>query len=224
MTFYSRDQTARARRVIGLAAREPVSGIDSVAVEIDGERISAVAHLFIAFDESLRLAIGDARRAAGCGPSAMTALNVALGLAFADAAARVRAVAAWKRKDVDAIGVEGVTIWLQASPIELGGAFVTGTLEFGDAASVAEAMGAPVVSGFRASDLAAGGNGEPVAAVAAGLPPSFAASAIGKDSDVSRRAVAVSVLADRTLLGIPGASPEATGAARPIVLGSVTPG
>ena len=45
---------------------------------------------------------------------------------------------------------------------------------------------------------------------------------LGWDGD-SKEAVAFAVLADRTMQGLPGNVPSATGASRPVVLGNVTP-
>ena len=156
--------------MIGLALNHGGDAILASAVEIAGcgddvqARLAgcAVAQL----DPVMRAAIRDAGHPAASNAATITVLDAALGLAYADAAVQVRAMADWKRKDVDAIGSRGAAIWLQASPVELAGAFVTGVMELGDANGIAEALGVPVVSGFAARDLAAGGRGAPMEALA----------------------------------------------------------
>lgn len=223
MTLYAEEQMNRARRVIGLVANSSPAGIDAVALELSGESDAASFTLYafanIPFNASLVAAVEGACRANGAGPEALTVLDVALGLALADAAVQVRAEAGWRRKDLDAIGMQGVTIRMQRTPVELGGAFVTGALDMGDAASVAEATGAPVVWRFRARDMAAGGTGEPLEEMVRCLPADASSG-----SDATDRAVAIAILADRTMRGLRGVSKEAAGTGRSAVLGSVTLG
>ena len=51
---------------------------------------------------------------------------------------------------------------ISQAPWSLPGAFVTGTIQLGDPSTIAERLGAPVVSDFRARDMAAGGQGAPL--------------------------------------------------------------
>jgi anhydro-N-acetylmuramic acid kinase len=224
--FYSEDQVDRPRRVIGLTARRSGDGMDAAAVEIAGRGDTISTHraafVSITFDAALQDAIRDCLPPSRTSASSMTILHVALGLAFADVAVQVRAAAGWKRTDVDAIGLNGQTIWHQMEPIELAGAFVAGTIQLGDPASIAEATGAPVVSDFRARDMATGGRGAPLDALVnwllyRHLPfPVLTLDEHGYSNETAE-ALAFAVLADRTMQGLPGNVPEATGASRAVV-------
>jgi anhydro-N-acetylmuramic acid kinase len=165
VTFYTPEQLDRPRRVIGLMSGTSVDGIDAAAVEITGTgdvmTPRLVSFVTIPFDPGLREAVHAAFGARG-NAAMLTVLHVALGLAFADAAIQARAAAGWKRREVDAIGSHGQTVWHQPEPVEVAGAFVSGTMQIGDPATIAERTGAAVVSDFRARDLAAGGQGAPL--------------------------------------------------------------
>jgi anhydro-N-acetylmuramic acid kinase len=163
--FYTTEQMQRPRRVIGLMSGTSVDGIDAAAVEIAGvgDDIAPrlVAFASVPFDPAVREAVL-AAFGAGSNAAALTALHAALGLIFADAVVEARAAAGWTRGMVDAIGSHGQTIWHQPDPVEIGGMFVSATLQLGDPATIAERTGAPVVSDFRARDMAAGGQGAPL--------------------------------------------------------------
>ncbi|HEY3269238.1 MAG TPA: anhydro-N-acetylmuramic acid kinase [Armatimonadota bacterium] len=166
MRFYSNEHLSRPRRLIGLMSGTSVDGIDAAAVVIHGAgdaiRTELAGFVTIPMDPALTGAVHDAFNPRRSGADALTLLHAALGLAFAEAAVEARAAAGWKRTEVDAIGSHGQTIWHQPGPVELAGAFVTGTLQLGDPATIAERLGAPVVSDFRARDMAAGGQGAPL--------------------------------------------------------------
>lgn len=162
--FYTQEQLTRPRRVIGLMSGTSADGIDAAAVEITGrgDDVSPRLDAFVSipFDAALRDAVLAAFHKSGA--AALTALHVALGILFADAATEARAAAGWPRGSLDAVGSHGQTIWHQPSPVPVGGMFVSGTIQLGDPAGIAERIGAPVVSDFRARDMSAGGQGAPL--------------------------------------------------------------
>jgi anhydro-N-acetylmuramic acid kinase len=82
-----------------------------------------------------------------------------LGLAFGAAA---RVFARERGLDLDLVGSHGQTVWHHDGR-EQGGA---ATLQLGDGDFVAEASGAWTVSDFRQRDIAAGGEGAPISALA----------------------------------------------------------
>jgi anhydro-N-acetylmuramic acid kinase len=131
-----------------------LDGIDVAIVEIRERRVETVGFESTAYSEAVRAAI--LAVSGGAGASAcllptqqVSRLNFRLGELYARAVLRaVRRFGA-----VDLIGCHGQTIFHE------GGA---NTLQIGEAAVIAERTGVPVVSNFRARDIAAGGQGAPL--------------------------------------------------------------
>lgn len=151
-----------AMRVIGLMSGTSADAVDAALVEWPGD---AAAQPFVLLGyRELPLPRSERSRihalAAGelAGEEAMAelvALDRVLGERFAEAAQAVAKDAGAALEDVDAIASHGQTI---AHHPELGG-----SLQIGSLAVIAERTGRPVVGDFRAGDLAAGGQGAPLA-------------------------------------------------------------
>src|SRR5690606_28905450 len=118
-------------------------------------------------------------------------LDVAIGRAFAAAALHALADAGLAPSDVEAIGSHGQT--LRHDP---GGALPY-TLQLGCAATIAERTGITTVAGFRARDVAAGGQGAP-------LVPALHAALL-RDPAESRAVLNLGGIANLTLLPAAGA-------------------
>ena len=86
-------------------------------------------------------------------------LDASLGEWFASAVRDVCEVASVEIRDLGAIGSHGQTVWhIPPTDAERGA-----TLQLGNAATLAERTGAPVISDFRSRDVAVGGHGAPLA-------------------------------------------------------------
>ncbi|WP_165219877.1 anhydro-N-acetylmuramic acid kinase [Aquisphaera insulae] len=85
-------------------------------------------------------------------------LNVRLGAAFAEACAEGLRRAGLAEDELDLVGSHGQTVYHHSS---VPGA-IKATLQLGDGDVIAERLGVPVVSDFRARDIAAGGEGAPI--------------------------------------------------------------
>ena len=125
-----------------------LDGIDVAVVEINGRRVETIGFTCTAYSEDVRSAILDVSNLATFG-GAISRLNFQLGELYARAVLR----AVRRYGPVELIGCHGQTICHE------GGVH---TLQIGEAAVVAERTGVPVVSNFRARDIAAGGEGAPL--------------------------------------------------------------
>lgn len=150
--------------VIGLMSGTSLDGVDAALVEFGeggGGAASARAWSLRAFVTVpyARPQRDQIQRAMEVGGAAeLCRLNVDLGEWLADAALRVCAAAGVRPEEVDLIGSHGQTVW--HAPPEPGSR--GSTLQLGCAATIAERTGIPVVSDFRARDMAAGGEGAPL--------------------------------------------------------------
>jgi len=93
-------------------------------------------------------------------------LNTALGGVFADAAQTAMRLCRAADEDIDLIGSHGQTIWHEPLETSFWGVETRASLQLGDAAVIASRTGLPVVSDFRANDLAEGGQGAPLVSFA----------------------------------------------------------
>ena len=131
-------------RVAGVMSGTSLDGIDVAVVEIGGRRVETVGYQFTPYSEAVRTAILGVDR-----PKGLSYLNFRLGELYARAVLR----AVRRYGPVELIGCHGQTIYHE------GGVH---TLQIGEAAVIAERTGVPVVSSFRARDIAAGGEGAPL--------------------------------------------------------------
>jgi anhydro-N-acetylmuramic acid kinase len=147
--------------VIGLMSGTSLDGVDAALVEVDGSgtddlRIRVLHSLTVSYTDEQRTRIHDAIVAGSA--EALCGLHAELGEWLADAALAVCAKGSIDVATVDAIGSHGQTVWHRPPAEGRRGA----TLQLGDAATIAERTGCPVVSDFRARDVAAGGQGAPL--------------------------------------------------------------
>jgi anhydro-N-acetylmuramic acid kinase len=126
-----------------------LDGIDVAIVEIHGRRIQAGSIEAIGFQTTAYSGRLRARLLKPEDSREISSLNFELGELYAKAV--LRAVGSYG--PVELIGCHGQTIYHE------GGKH---TLQIGEAAVIAERTGTPVVSNFRAADIAAGGQGAPL--------------------------------------------------------------
>jgi anhydro-N-acetylmuramic acid kinase len=166
-------------RTIGLMSGTSLDGVDAAWLETDGERIGAFGPtLTLPYDDRLRT---DLRRildhAAELDPDDRRLKSAVAWLTDY----HVRAVAALGRQ-ADLIGFHGQTILHQPDRRR--------TWQVGDAAELAWRTGVPVACDFRSADVAAGGEGAPLApvyhaALARDMPKPLAVLNIGGVANVT---------------------------------------
>ena len=150
------------RWVIGLASGSSGDGVDAALLEVEGTGLELQARLLQAvhqpYGRELRDMILRGTRCP-CDARHLSLLHRLLSETFAAAARQVADRASFSLPRVQCIGSPGHTVWLDAE-----GRFPS-TLAVGMPAVVAERTGITVVSDFRGRDLAAGGQGVPLAAL-----------------------------------------------------------
>jgi anhydro-N-acetylmuramic acid kinase len=141
-------------RTIGLMSGTSLDGIDAAWLETDGERLGAFGPtVTMPYDDRLR---ADLRRILGNAPRLDPNDRRLRSAAARLTEYHVRAVAALG-KPADLIGFHGQTILHQPDRRR--------TWQIGDAAELAWRTGVPVAHDFRSADIAAGGQGAPLAPV-----------------------------------------------------------
>jgi len=136
-----------------------VDGIDAAVIDVHQDADALVVRLLgyveSAFDEGLRQRVHALFRPEQSSVDAVCEVNVQLGEAFAEAAAL-----ALRQTDVqaDLVASHGQTVWHEVSP-----GHTRSTLQLGEPSVIAERLGVTTVADFRPRDIAAGGQGAPLA-------------------------------------------------------------
>ncbi len=151
------------RWLIGLASGSSVDGVDAALMELEGVglelRVRQMEGLHQPYGSELRALIRRVSSSTPCEIRQVSILHRLLGETFAAAARTVADHASLSLQRVQCIGCPGHTVWH-----EVEGRFPS-TLSLGMAAVVAERCGITTVSDFRTRDVAAGGQGVPLAAL-----------------------------------------------------------
>ena len=167
------------RRAIGLMSGTSLDGVDAAWLETDGERVGRFGPaLTLPYDAALR---ADLRHLLDRAPALARDDAGVAAVAARLTDVHIAAVHALGRA-ADIVGFHGQTI-LHRPELRL-------TWQIGDAARLARATGLPVAWDFRSADVAAGGEGAPLAplfhaALAEGLPRPLAVLNIGGVANVT---------------------------------------
>jgi anhydro-N-acetylmuramic acid kinase len=153
--------------VLGLMSGTSVDGLDlglcHIAPDGKGYRVRLLNTGFCKYPESLRTEIIGLASQSLISKARLITLDQNLARFYA------RKITAFMRKNkinhVDLIGSHGQTIYHADVRLKAAKAFPGGTLQIGNGAILAALTGIPVVSDFRASDIALGGSGAPLTPV-----------------------------------------------------------
>jgi anhydro-N-acetylmuramic acid kinase len=145
---------------LGLMAGTSLDGVDAALVRFTGDRPAAalVAFRTIPYEPAFRDRLAGLMERGGMREVAL--LHVELGRRFAAAARAALEAAGVATREVAFVASHGQTVWHEPG---------IATLQLGDPAVIAEALGITVVSDFRSRDVAAGGQGAPLVPVADAL-------------------------------------------------------
>jgi anhydro-N-acetylmuramic acid kinase len=152
------------RWVIGLASGSGDNGVESALVQAEGAglelQVKPVHTLHLGFPRDLRELLVRVESGKAVELRQVSLLHRLLGETFAAAALQLADRANFPLYRVQCVGCPGHTVWHDPD-----GRFPS-TLAIGMAEVVAERTGVTTVCDFRSRDIAAGGQGEPLAALA----------------------------------------------------------
>jgi len=147
-------------RFVGLLSGTSMDAVDAALVEFDGDAPRLLAHHDLPYPDDLRQELAALARPGAADGDALDRLgtaDIALGRWFARAVAELLADAGVPADSVTAIGSHGQTVRHRPEgPHPF-------SLQIGDPNVIAQATGITTVADFRRRDLAAGGQGAPLA-------------------------------------------------------------
>jgi anhydro-N-acetylmuramic acid kinase len=145
--------------VVGLMSGTSVDGVDAAVVDVTHEdevlRVRLIGYAESPIDEQLRQRIHTLFSPELSRVDEVCEINVLLGEAFAGAAALALREAG---AQADLVASHGQTVWHQVAP-----GHTRSTLQLGEPSVIAERLGVTTVADFRPRDMAAGGQGAPLA-------------------------------------------------------------
>ena len=145
--------------VVGLMSGTSVDGIDAAVIDVshaaDVLKMRVLAYCESPINEPLRDRIHRLFNPGTSSVDEVCEVNVLLGEAFAEAAAVALREAGVR---ADLVASHGQTVWHEVSP-----GHTRSTLQLGEPSVIAERLGITTVADFRPRDIAAGGQGAPLA-------------------------------------------------------------
>ena len=178
------------RLYVGLMSGTSIDAVDCALLNCTGDHVSLLATHEHAIPGDLRQRIADISRCGTTEIERMGALDRELGQLFAAAALDLLEQADTSTTRVSAIGSHGQTI--RHRPPSTTADTPAFTLQIGDPNTIAEVTGITTVADFRRRDIAAGGEGAPLA-------PAFHAAAFSAP-DSNRAIVNIGGISNATLL------------------------
>jgi anhydro-N-acetylmuramic acid kinase len=153
-----RSDSRKRNCYVGLISGTSMDGIDAVVVDFSSHRPRLLAAATLPFDDGLRVELDHLRADPDHFPAAELArLDARLGRTLAEAAITIIDQADLSPADISAIGSHGQTVLHRPDDPW------PHTLQIGDAHHLAQRTGIVTVADFRRADLAAGGQGAPLA-------------------------------------------------------------
>ncbi len=176
---------------VGLMSGTSVDAVDSALVRVNASNVELLRTHEHAIPTATRQRIAAISHAGSNEIERMGALDRELGMLFAETTQALLAAANTHASQVTAIGSHGQTI-RHRPPSGATNAAEGFTLQIGDPNTIAEITGITTVADFRRRDIAAGGEGAPLA-------PAFHGAAFAKKG-VNRAIVNIGGIANATLL------------------------
>jgi len=176
---------------VGLMSGTSVDAIDSALVRCCPEGVELLATHEHAIPADIKRRIAALSHPGHDEIDRMGALDRELGLLFADAVLELLADAGMRPENIRAIGSHGQTV-RHRPPSATPGHSASFSLQLGDPSTIAEFTGITTIADFRRRDIAAGGEGAPLA-------PAFHAASLSMPG-VNRAIVNIGGIANATFL------------------------
>ena len=155
------------RVVAGVMSGTSLDGVDAAIVRVEGSgaglAVETLGFVSQPYHGALRAALAAVVEVAESDVRQVSQLHARLGSVFAEAVGGALADAGLTAEGLDLVGSHGQTVQHVPQAEDCAGVPTASTLQIGDPAILAAALGTPVVSDFRAGDLALGGQGAPLA-------------------------------------------------------------
>ncbi len=154
------------RVVVGLMSGTSLDGVDAACVRVTGSGRGAQTELLgsasVEMSDALTASVLACAQASTSDVRMVTLLHAHLPHVYARAVDRALADAGLARGDLDLVGMHGQTVFHVPDAEAIAGVQARGTLQIGSGPTLARLVGVPVVSDFRAADMALGGQGAPL--------------------------------------------------------------
>jgi anhydro-N-acetylmuramic acid kinase len=152
-----------ALNVLGVMSGTSLDGIDAVLVSLeqteDNLNWQVLARETLPYKAELRERLHQAIKPETSNIVLITQLHAEVGVAYGDIVSRIQL-----QNKIDVVALSGQTVYHIPRVDAARGWHTVSTLQLGEAASVAERCSTTVISDFRQSDMATGGQGAPMVA------------------------------------------------------------
>ena len=163
----------REHLVIGLMSGTSLDGVDAALVKIQSEasgliqQVELVDYVYVPYSDDLKKIMISLCSAEHARIDDLVYAHYGVSEWYAYAVDKLIAVSGRASSEIEAISMHGQTVWhapdIRMFPGPEQEFPVRGTLQIGESAVLQERTGIPVVSNLRAGDIAAGGEGAPLA-------------------------------------------------------------
>ncbi len=159
---FARIISKKNRRIIGLMSGMSMDGIDLACADLSGNfpdiTVKLVSTFYMPYPSNLRKRLLDSRQAC---VQEISELNVLVAQSFADCIEKFLQNTKLDRHSIDAIGSHGQTLFHSTKSSNQ-----SSSLQVGSPSIIAELIGILTIGNFRMRDIAAGGQGAPLVALA----------------------------------------------------------
>lgn len=164
----------REHYLIGIMSGTSLDGVDAVLVKTTNlsggelEKVELLGEASLPYSDEIKKILLKLCSISGAKIDDLVYADFGLSEWYAAVVSDLLGAAKFPASDVSAICLHGQTVWHAPArrpfPAPRGGTFaINGTLQIGSAPALRELTGIPVISDFRSRDMAAGGEGAPLA-------------------------------------------------------------